>query len=119
MLRILYVDDEPEWRRWMTRALDGYEVDATGDYVEALRFIRRYAYDLALVDWELRRDDLSVGGPASGGEILDVLRADRPSTRRILVTGRPPPGSMHSGLFVRYGLEEILIKGLEMELPGL
>lgn len=41
---------------------------------------------------------------------MDLMRVRYPHTRRILVTGNPPAGSVRTNLFERYGLDEIIVK---------
>lgn len=115
MARILHVENEPDWIDITREALaDHHHVDSASTYSEALGFIRGSAtYDLALVDLNLLRWD-----DGQGKEILDVLRNECPSTRRIVVTGKLPAGSLRENIFDRYGVEEIIIKG-EMTLPDL
>jgi CheY-like chemotaxis protein len=114
MARILHVEDEPEWIEITKRALADHRVDSASNYREALDLICGKApYDLALVDLNLECDDDGLGG-----EILDILRLDYPATLRIVVTARPPSGSVRANIFERYGAEEILIKG-KLALPDL
>jgi len=105
--RIIHVEDEPAWVEFMRNALADYRVDSAQTFKAALDLIRgNMPYDLALVDLNLERDD-----DLLGGEILDLLKIDYPSTRRIVVTGRPPGGSLRANISDRYGVEEIIIKG--------
>ncbi len=54
----------------------------------------------------------------SSSEILDLLLTRYSSTRRVVVTGRPPWGSLRRNIFERYEVEEIIIKG-QLALPDL
>jgi two-component system, OmpR family, response regulator len=51
-LRILFVEDEPEFARAVASVLDaeGNAVDVVGNGTEALRWIATYTYDLLIVD---------------------------------------------------------------------
>jgi len=112
--RIIYVEDEPVWLDLTRSALAGHQVDFAGSFGEAVALIQENApYDLALVDLNLEEDDDRLGG-----EVLDLLRMDYPSTRRIVVTGRPPIGGLRANIFERYAVEEIIIKG-RTTLPDL
>jgi response regulator RpfG family c-di-GMP phosphodiesterase len=112
--RILHVEDEPEWIGFTRRALADHHVDSASSFDDALALIQDHpAYELALVDLDLTAD-----GDRLGGEILDKLKADHPSTRRIVVTGRPPEGPLRANIFERYDVEEIIIKG-KTTLPDL
>jgi predicted nucleotide-binding protein len=107
MARIIHVEDEDEWIQQIRRALADHHVDSARNYPEALALISGGAvYDLALVDLNLEEDDDRLGG-----EVLDLLKADYPATRRIVVTGRPPAGGMRANILRRYGADEIIIKG--------
>ncbi len=114
LARILHVEDNPEWIGVVQRALPDYQLDSAGTYGDALALIRSNPpYDLALVDLSLERDDDGLGG-----EILDLLKLEYPSTHRVVVTGRPPIGSVRANIYDRYGADEILIKG-QLNLPDL
>jgi len=112
--RIIYVEDEPAWLDLTRSALVGHQVDSAGSFREAVALIQENApYDLALVDLNLEEGDDRLGG-----EVLDLLRMDYPSTPRIVVTGHPPVGGLRANIFERYGVEEIIIKG-HTTLPDL
>lgn len=114
MARIIYVEDEPAWLDLTRSALVGHQVDSAGSFREAVALIQENApYDLALVDLNLEEGDDRLGG-----EVLDLLRMDYPSTPRIVVTGHPPVGGLRANIFERYGVEEIIIKG-HTTLPDL
>lgn len=114
MARIIHVEDDSEWIKFARKALADHTVDSANTYIEALLLIRdNPPYDLALVDLNLERNVDRLGG-----EILDVLKADYPTTRRIVVTGQPPAGGLRDNLFERYGLDDVIIKG-EATLPGI
>jgi response regulator RpfG family c-di-GMP phosphodiesterase len=114
MSRILHVEDEPEWTALTRQALADHRVDCAETYDMALAFLQEHPpYDLALVDLHLVDDN-----DLLGGEILDLLRARYPTTRRIVITGSPPKGAVRANIFERYGVEEIIIKGA-LSLPDL
>lgn len=114
MARIIHVEDEDEWIKFTRRALADHRVDSANSYSEALSLIRdNTPYDLALVDLNLES-----GSDGLGNEILDLLKFEYPSTRRIVITARPPVGGLRANIFERYGVEEIIIKG-DMTLPDL
>jgi CheY-like chemotaxis protein len=114
MAKILHVEDQRHWIDFTRKALADHEVDSAATFDDALEFLRAETdYDVALVDLNLvTQDDLL------GGEILDLLRSQRPQTRRIVVTGSPPRGPLRARVFERYGVEEIIIKA-EFTLPDL
>lgn len=114
MSRILHVEDENSWRDFVKRALADHHIDSAASPDDALRYLQGSApYDLALVDLSLIEP-----GDLLGGEILDLLRTRYPLTRRIVVTGSPPQGSLRANIFERYEVEEIIIKG-QLNLPDL
>lgn len=82
MARILVVDDERTYRRWLERLLvdDGHEVRVAESGRQAIDLGVRWRPDLAVVDWMLR-------GDLHGLHVAAALRAVRPDTRVILVTG--------------------------------
>lgn len=71
------------------------------------------AYTVALVDLNLESDS-----DAQGGELLDLLRSRYPQTKRIVITGNPPAGSIRKQVFERYDVEEVIIKR-DLDLPDL
>jgi CheY-like chemotaxis protein len=84
MARILVVDDERTYRRWLERLLvdEGHEVRVAESGREAIDVGARWRPDLAVVDWMLR-------GDLHGLHVAAALRAVRPDTRVILITGFP------------------------------
>lgn len=114
MARILHVENEPEWLDIARRVLADHDVDSAETYEKALMLIRdNPPYDLALVDLNLERADDGLGG-----QLLDMLKIERPNTRRIVVTAYPPSGGLRANIFERFGADEILIKG-QLGLPDL
>jgi CheY-like chemotaxis protein len=112
MARILHVDDEEPWRRLVKENLEDHHVDSAESLGKALSLLEaNSAYDVALVDLNLKAE-------GDGGEILDLLRSKYPTTRRIVVTGRPPRGSLRKTIFQRFDADEIIIKG-HFDLPDL
>jgi CheY-like chemotaxis protein len=104
--RIIYVEDEPEWLDLTRHALAGHQMDAASTFQEAVGLIQANDYDLALVDLNLQESNDRLGG-----EILDLLRLDHPDTRLIVVTAHPPIGGLRANIFVRYGVDEVILKG--------
>lgn len=114
MARILHVEDDPKWRELIKGRLKDHHVDSAESQEQALDYLQRGAqYDLALVDLNLETDS-----DLGGGEVLDLLRNNYPDTRRIVITGRPPAGSVRANVFERFDVEEIIIKG-QLDTPDL
>jgi len=112
--RILHVDDEESWRRLVRENLEDHHVDSAVSLNDALRILEATSsYDVALVDLNLKTDS-----DGEGGELLDLLRSRFPSTRRVVITGRPPGGSLRRNIFERFDVEEIIIKR-QFEIPDL
>lgn len=81
MARILVVDDEPDVRMYVERALrmDGHDVTATFDGFAALAALREKAYDLLLTD---------IAMPGMDGIALTLqTERDFPNMRILLMTG--------------------------------
>jgi CheY-like chemotaxis protein len=114
LARILHVDDDESWRRLIKSRLGDHYVDSAESLQEAINLLQHEPeYDVALVDLNLAGDS-----DRQGGELLDLMRIRYPATRRILVTGSPPAGSVRKNVFDRYDVEEIIIKSTT-DMPDL
>jgi DNA-binding response OmpR family regulator len=80
MAKILVLEDDPEISEAVTEKLQEnlHIVDAVGTGDEAMDYVFRFAYDLALLD-------INVPGP-SGLEVLKYIRNQSPPTKVILLT---------------------------------
>lgn len=81
MARILVVDDEPDVRMYVERALrtDGHDVTATFDGFAALAALRERSYDLLLTD---------IAMPGMDGITLSLqTERDYPNMKILLMTG--------------------------------
>ena len=78
--RILVVDDEPEIRDFITRALvaDGYVADAACDGAEGLRQSAEHGYALIILDLVMPETD--------GRAVLAALHRDRPEQAVIVLS---------------------------------
>lgn len=102
--RLLHVDDDADWRTLVARTLGPlYTVDSVATIREAELLLQQTYYDLALIDQDL-------GDGRTGDEILALLTAHYPSTRRMVVTGHPLDGSAKSYV-ERYELDDVIFKG--------
>ncbi len=114
MARILHVEDDETWLVLIKRRLVEHRVDPARSIEEAVKLLRENPpYDLALVDLNLEGN-----ADLKGGEILVLLREQYPQTRRVVMTGTPPPGSVQINIFDKYGVDEFLIKG-SLDTPDL
>ncbi|MFI5402383.1 MAG: response regulator [Planctomycetota bacterium] len=84
MARILIVDDEQIVRDLLRTVLehDGHTVDEAADGQEALDLHARNSYDVAIVDLIMPRKN--------GLDTVLELRAQRPETRLVVMTGALP-----------------------------
>lgn len=114
MARILHVDDDELWRQLIKTRLGDHHIDSAESLQQAIDLLQYESpYDVALVDLNLAGDN-----DLQGGDLLDLMRIRYPHTRRILVTGSPPAGSVRKNLYERYDVDEIIIKR-DMSLPDL
>jgi response regulator RpfG family c-di-GMP phosphodiesterase len=104
MARILLVDDDPEWQELLRKALPTYQVTVAGSYENALNCLEEAPYEVAIVDLNL----LGSHSDELGKELLELLRRDYPTTRRIGLTGFPP--SAVKKLLLLYDLDDLLLK---------
>jgi CheY-like chemotaxis protein len=106
LARILHVDDDESWREIIKTRLGDHDIDSAGSLQQAIGLLQAEPpYDVALVDLNLAGDS-----DRQGGDLLDLMQIRYPSTRRILITGSPPAGSVRKNLFERYDVDEIIIK---------
>jgi CheY-like chemotaxis protein len=112
--RILHVDDEESWRRIVRENLEDHHIESASSFSDALRVLgSTAAFDVALVDLNLKG-----ASDGEGGELLDLLRSRYPSTRRVVITGNPPGGSLRRTIFERFDVEEVIIKR-QLDVPDL
>lgn len=82
-VRILVVDDDPDMRFIMVRALEklGYQVEAVEDGLTAIKATASQKFHLALVDIKM---------PGMGGlETIKAIRQISPQMPILIVTGSP------------------------------
>jgi hypothetical protein len=116
-LRILVVDNDPEWLGLVVRAFADHVVKPVRYHLDALRIVEaeNVAYDVAIIDLNLLdppahqargyRPDLL------GGQLLLKLHANHPSTLRVALTGMPTQIASQQGMADRYHVDEFLMKG--------
>lgn len=111
MACILLVDDDKEWLYLIRAALPEHQVDQAQTYDGALEKLSSgTAYDVAIVDLNL----LETGRDGLGGTLLEIMRDEYPSTRRIALTGLHPTAVRD--VFDRFGVADLLLKGPLIEL---
>ena len=75
-------EDDASLRSVLDRGLreNGYVVDAVADGDAAIKFLRAYQYDVAILDWRMPK--------ANGIEVLEVVRQQRIRTPILMLTAR-------------------------------
>ncbi|MCA1566320.1 MAG: CHAT domain-containing protein [Acidobacteria bacterium] len=103
LIRILVVDDEPDWRRLLSMILRRHlgkavQVTAVKDYDKARSAMLRQSYDLVSLDLKLSPDEFV--GSYSGRALLESIRKESkaPNCGLIVLSG--------------YGTEDIAIESL-------
>jgi CheY-like chemotaxis protein len=104
MSNVLLVENEFDWLNLICQALPEHEVAQAESYQEAIELLAgAVTYHVAIVDLNLLTNNDGLGGT-----LLEIMRKDYPSTRRIALTGWPPTSTR--GLFEQYGLYDLLLK---------
>src|SRR5215471_4435405 len=89
-MRILLVENGSVWQDIIRRGLPDHEVDLAPSYDEALALLDvGPEYALAIVDLNLNDSETYNSLDLLGGEVLEHLRENYPSTRRIALTAFP------------------------------
>jgi two-component system OmpR family response regulator len=101
-VRVLIAEDDAGLRDVLVRGLreNGYVVDAVADGNAALRYLRSYEYELAVLDWRM---------PAvSGLEVVQWIRRHQQPAAVLMLTARDAPADRVAGLDA--GADDYLIK---------
>jgi two-component system response regulator MprA len=106
-MRVLVVDDEPQFRRALERALklEGYEVEIAGNGVEALKTLADGPADAVVLDVLMPKLD--------GLETCRRLRAVGDSTPVLMLTARDAVSDRVDGLDA--GADDYLVKPFALE----
>jgi DNA-binding response OmpR family regulator len=101
-MRILVAEDDAALRSVLERGLreNGYVVDAVADGAIALRHLRAYAYDVAVLDWRMPE--------RTGIEVVAEARAQGNRTPILMLTARDTPADRVAGL--NEGADDYLVK---------
>lgn len=101
-MRVLVAEDDPALRSVLERGLreNGYVVDAVGDGAAALRYLRSYEYDAAILDWRMPQ--------RTGLEVVAEVRARGNRTPILMLTARDTPADRVAGL--NEGADDYLVK---------
>jgi DNA-binding response OmpR family regulator len=101
-MRVLVAEDDAGLRSVLERGLreQGYVVDAVANGVLALRHLRSYDYDVAIVDWRMPEK--------SGLEVVAEARRLGDRTPMLMLTARDTPADRVAGL--NEGADDYLVK---------
>lgn len=101
-MRVLVVEDDNGLRSVLERGLreNDYAVDAVADGDAALRFLRSYEYEVAVVDWRMPG--------MSGLDVVRWMRRQRQPTAILMLTARDAPTDRITGL--DQGADDYLVK---------
>ena len=106
-LRVLIVDDEPDFLETIVKRLEKRRMDATGvgSGEDALRAIETESFDVAILDIRMQGMD--------GLETLKEIKRRSPLTEAIMLTGH---ASVESGMQgMRLGAFDYMIKPADIE----
>ena len=106
-MRVLVAEDDAGLRSVLERGLKerGFVVDAVEDGDAALRHLRAYDYDVAVLDWRMPGH--------SGIEVVSQARSAGDRTPILMLTARDAAGDRVTGLNV--GADDYLVKPFDFE----
>ncbi len=106
-IRLLLVDDEIGYLYVLSKRLNrrGFAVTTASSGSEAIRAMRNWDFDVAVVD--LKMEDMD------GIEVLKVLKRMEPSVKVIMLTGHGSERAAREG--VEHGAFDYLIKPIELD----
>jgi DNA-binding response OmpR family regulator len=101
-VRVLVAEDDRGLRDVLARGLreNDYVVDTVGDGEEAVRFLRSYDYELAVLDWRMPR--------MSGLDVVRWIRRHQRPTPVLMLTARDAHADRVTGL--DEGADDYLVK---------
>lgn len=101
-MRVLVAEDDAALRSVLERGLreNGYVVDAVADGAAALRYLRAYDYDVAVLDWRMPE--------RTGIEVVAEARSRGDRTPILMLTARDTPSDRVAGL--NEGADDYLVK---------
>jgi DNA-binding response OmpR family regulator len=104
-MRVLVAEDDGALRSVLERGLkeNGYVVDAVADGAAALRHLRVYDYDVAVLDWRMPE--------RTGIEVVTEARSLGDRTPILMLTARDAPSDRVAGL--NGGADDYLVKPFE------
>jgi DNA-binding response OmpR family regulator len=101
-VRVLVAEDDQGLRSVLVRGLqeNDYVVDAVSNGEDALKFLRSYEYELAVLDWRMPG--------ISGLDVVRWMRRNAQSARILMLTARDQPADRVTGLDA--GADDYLVK---------
>ena len=105
-MRVLVAEDDTALRSVLERGLreNGYVVDSVADGSAALRHLRAYEYDVAVLDWRMPEH--------TGIEVIEEVRRTGDRTPILMLTARDTAADRVTGL--DSGAEDYLVKPFEI-----
>ena len=105
-MRVLVAEDDTGLRSVLERGLreNGYVVDSVADGSAALRHLRAYEYDVAVLDWRMPEH--------TGVEVIEQLRRAGDRTPILMLTARDTASDRVTGL--DSGADDYLVKPFEI-----
>jgi DNA-binding NtrC family response regulator len=107
-IRLLLVDDETGYLEVLSKRLTrrNFAVTTAGSGAEAIRALRNWDFDVAVVD--LKMEDMD------GIEVLKVMKQMEPNLQVIILTGHGSERAARDG--IKHGAFDYLIKPIELEV---
>jgi DNA-binding response OmpR family regulator len=101
-VRVLVAEDDSGLRDVLARGLreNGYVIDAVADGSAAIRYLKSYEYEIAVLDWRMPE--------VSGLEVLQWLRRHDSPAAVLMLTARDTPADRVAGL--DSGADDYLVK---------
>jgi DNA-binding response OmpR family regulator len=106
IMRVLVAEDDSALRSVLERGLreKGYVVDAVGDGSAALRHLRAYEYDVAVLDWRMPDH--------TGIDVVETIRRAGDRTPVLMLTARDTAADRVTGL--DSGADDYLVKPFDI-----
>jgi CheY-like chemotaxis protein len=104
---ILVVDDQSNWRAALVALLsaEGHTIEAATCFEEAHEKISQQVFDLVVLDVRLVDKEIF---NVQGLELLQLIKAQTPSPRVIVLTGYP--GSIRTGTLEKWKADALILK---------
>jgi DNA-binding response OmpR family regulator len=106
-MRVLVAEDDRSLRSVLERGLreNGYVVDVVAGGVDAVKWLRAYEYEVAVIDWRMPGKD--------GIDVVQEIRRLGMKTPILMLTARDAPADRVTGL--RSGADDYLVKPFDFD----